>query len=66
MGERTSIREYYAMYHAEYLPVPCSGCSPLYRAGYEKLIGDIQKENWGEAYDLSIELYEMLGRGLLQ
>jgi len=66
MGERPSVREYYATYYAEYLPVPCPGCSPLYRAGHEKLIRDMHEENWGEAYDLGIELYEMWGRGLLR
>jgi hypothetical protein len=66
MGERPTVREYYAMYYAGSLPEPCLGCSPLYRAGHERLIEHIREENWGEAYNLGTELYEMCGRRLLQ
>jgi hypothetical protein len=65
MGKPTT-REYYAQYYAEYLHPPCPECSPLYRAGHEKLMRCIKDENWGEAYALGEQLYEMCGRGLLQ
>lgn len=66
MGKRPTVREYYARYYADGLPKPCPGCNPLYRAGHEKLIRDVSEENWGEAYELGKELYEMCGRGYLQ
>lgn len=65
MEKRPTVREYYAQYYADSISPPCSECSPLYRAGHQALMKHINEENWGEAYELGEQLYEMSGRGLL-
>ena len=56
MEERPGYKQWYAQKGAASLQQPCSECNPIYKAGHGAMLEAISNENYGEAYDLYVEL----------